>query len=58
MGDRIVLGSDHRGFALKRELVPRLRTALVHELEAATIARPHNDANVFALDAEPLAEDA
>jgi RpiB/LacA/LacB family sugar-phosphate isomerase len=107
-GERIVLGGDHRGFALKRELArrladsgfevddlgppsdasvdypdfaapaarevsegraprgivicgsglgvmytanrfPRVRAALVHDVETAMAARQHNDANVLAL---------
>jgi len=108
MADLIVLGSDHRGFALKQALqrrleaagfevrdvgthstdsvnypefaapaaravssgeasrgivicgsglgvsytanrFPRVRAALVHDIESATLARQHNDANVLAL---------
>jgi glycine hydroxymethyltransferase len=107
-GERIVLGGDHRGYALKRELAkrladsgfavddlgppsessvdypdfaapaarevaegraprgivicgsglgvmytanrfPRVRAALVHDVEAAIASRQHNDANVLAL---------
>jgi RpiB/LacA/LacB family sugar-phosphate isomerase len=107
-GERIVMGGDHRGFALKRELArrladsgfavddlgppseasvdypdfaapaarevsegraprgivicgsglgvmyaanrfPRVRAALVHDVETAIAARQHNDANVLAL---------
>jgi glycine hydroxymethyltransferase len=117
MADRIVLGSDHRGYPLKRELVrrlsaagfevadlgpasdaavdypdfaapaaravsegsaargivicgsglgvmytanrfPRVRAALVHDVESAALARRHNDANVLALSGDRTEPDA
>ncbi len=48
----IVICGSGLGVAYTANRFPRVRAALVHDVESATLARQHNDANVLALSGD------
>ncbi len=63
MSEKIYVGADHAGFALKQKLVaelknrfPHVRAAVAWSPEIAELARKHNDANILVLPSRFVSE--